>query len=69
VWSAINVLTGSAPVSIGNMPPGMIAMTNWMWTIGDVLAISGTVLLWRPKPVGRVLAIIGLSRDPSGVRG
>jgi len=60
VWSAISVLTGSPPVASSELPPGVMAMANWMWTIGDILVISGTILLWRRKPVGRVLAIIGL---------
>jgi len=60
VWSAISVLIGSPPVATSRMPPGVGALGNWMWTIGDILLISGTILMWRRRTTGRLLVIIGL---------
>jgi serine/threonine protein kinase len=62
VWSAISFLTGSPPlVARADMPPGVTLLANGVWTIGDLLLIVGTILMWSRTSAGRILAIIGLS--------
>lgn len=60
VWSATSVIAGNPPV-LGDMPSGAALLGNAVWTIGDILVIIGTILMWSRASAGRVLAIIGLS--------
>ena len=59
VGSAISVVIGSPPILV-DVPPGVSALDNGVWTIGDILVIVGTILMWGRTPAGRILAIIGL---------
>jgi serine/threonine protein kinase len=62
VWSAISFLSGYPPlVAHTDMPPGVTLLANGVWTIGDILLIIGTILMWSRTSAGRILAIIGLS--------
>jgi hypothetical protein len=61
VWSAISFLIGLPPVEDTSMPPGAGILANLVWTIGDILLIIGTIMMWSRAPAGRILAIIGLS--------
>jgi hypothetical protein len=40
--------------------PWWIIASNVVGTIGDVILIAGTILMWRRRPLGRILAVIGL---------
>lgn len=60
VWSAVSFLVGLAPIESPAKAPGVILLSNGVWTIGDILLIIATILMWGRAPVGRILAIIGL---------
>jgi hypothetical protein len=64
IWSAISTVIGSSAFTLLSdtyMPPGAILLNNGVWSIGDILVIIGTILLWGRKSAGRMLAITGLS--------
>jgi serine/threonine protein kinase len=60
IWSATSFLVG-IPSVIGPGPPWGTLLGNVIWTIGDILLIVGTILMWCRKSAGRIPAIIGLS--------
>jgi serine/threonine protein kinase len=63
VWSAISFVNGLAPITTrsSSMPPGASGFGNLAWSIGDIVLIVGTILMWSRTSAGRILAIIGLS--------
>jgi len=61
IYSAISVIIGQPPVIIHSyIPPGAVLLDNGVWTVGDILVIVGTILMWSRTPAGRLLTIIGL---------
>jgi serine/threonine protein kinase len=60
VWSGISVAMGNAPVD-ADLPVEASRVGNGMWTLGDILLIVGTILLWTRQSAGRLVAIIGVS--------
>jgi Caspase domain/WD domain, G-beta repeat len=64
IWSAISTVVGLPPFSLLSdtyMPPEATLLDNGAWSIGDILLIIGTILMWGQKSAGRRLAITGLS--------
>lgn len=61
IYSAISVIRGFPPFrSYSDLPP-WATLDNGAWSIGDILVIVGTILMWGRTSAGRILAIIGLS--------
>lgn len=61
VWSVISLIVGSPFVvsySFG-LPPWATAL-NVVWSIGDILLIIGTILMWGRNAAGRIMAVAGL---------
>jgi len=69
VFSAVQVVLGVPPFgSYSDLPP-WATLDNGVWSIGDILVIVGTILMWRSASVGRILAVTGLSMAMAGMLG
>ena len=61
VWSVISLIVGEPfVVSYSFGLPAWATALNVGWSIGDILLIVGTILMWGRHTAGRILAVAGL---------